>query len=565
MTDAAFCSLTGARTYIDTNLAHVDSIFAGNVPRYLMGEDARGVAVADLPDVLHEAVHHWCFNSPVGMALTLLRTELTEVAFQTVAVRELAERYGRYSTALQLLRPLLEGIACFAEFDAYPGAGNLRADPFSWLGALAFPRESYDPETLRGIDPDEGIKKTFRELRLLEQVAMRRDNLLTQCLDPAAQGGYLTGYMLVKGAQAKTAEHSALAGDGELWMCFLRGRVLYDLELANLLLEPEPEGDDVLSGARSVAGRIEVLIEELTRPVELAASLEDYNSVHAADFEGDRTRADYLALGKDPAELERYRRQQDVHWDRISSPSDDAATDVMRRLAATTLANRDWICIASMPGAVKAGEDGRCFFTDADGMPRFAVSQRAASEHPFRDYSGPAAQELWIGPRAQGALLIIASEVGVHGWTGIWGESEPRSVEFLRSARSGARLLELTAIGRQAIDELFAAQPVWPDVEEYLGQIVAPSLEKQALHAVELFDGGERGRAALWEEGFFGVFRSYELLQIVSAYGLFRSLGDDLDDAIRDKIPEHLVLQASVDGILHGLHLTDYAETDIFI
>lgn len=135
----AFCSLTGARTFIDSNLVHLDVIDAGNLARNLMGQDAVGVSPELLPDVLHEAVHHWCLNSRVGIALTLARVELTDASLLDNTGARMGGCYIKYLTALGALRPVVEGLACFAEFDAAPGSGNLRVPPLAWLARIACP------------------------------------------------------------------------------------------------------------------------------------------------------------------------------------------------------------------------------------------------------------------------------------------------------------------------------------------------------------------------------------------------------------------------------------------
>jgi hypothetical protein len=74
---------------------------------------------------LHEATHHWCFTSPVAFAIAglTLRARLGMVqALNGERHRDLemsiVHDLVRVNTAVALLRPLAEGLALFAEFDA---------------------------------------------------------------------------------------------------------------------------------------------------------------------------------------------------------------------------------------------------------------------------------------------------------------------------------------------------------------------------------------------------------------------------------------------------------------
>src|SRR5262249_21945978 len=79
-----------------------------------------------LAAAVHELTHHWCFASPVGQALTLLHLEtLCQVAsaggsIQGANAERLLARVARYEQVVAGLRPIAEGMALFAEFEASP-------------------------------------------------------------------------------------------------------------------------------------------------------------------------------------------------------------------------------------------------------------------------------------------------------------------------------------------------------------------------------------------------------------------------------------------------------------
>jgi hypothetical protein len=69
---------------------------------------------------LHEITHHWCFNSPVGLAQALLYGETIEMMMLSVQESgptglEVRDKFARYLILDDLLEPLYEGVAVFAE------------------------------------------------------------------------------------------------------------------------------------------------------------------------------------------------------------------------------------------------------------------------------------------------------------------------------------------------------------------------------------------------------------------------------------------------------------------
>src|SRR5690242_19137561 len=61
------------------------------------------------PQFLHELTHHWCFNSPVGLALALLQLEAAAIVVQGETTQSARERMRdcliRATVATTLLRP----------------------------------------------------------------------------------------------------------------------------------------------------------------------------------------------------------------------------------------------------------------------------------------------------------------------------------------------------------------------------------------------------------------------------------------------------------------------------
>ena len=175
-----FCSLTGARTLIDSNLVELRCLDAAKLSAQVQGQRPSGVEAGKLCDVLHEAVHHWCFDTPVGVGLGLLRQQLVEGALGGEALEHSAALYIRYVAAIEAIRPIVEGIALFAEFDVNPGAGNLRIAPLIWLAIFAEPSSAFVGGEVRVTE--DVIFSAVKKMRTLKTTADRKDLLFSQPL-----------------------------------------------------------------------------------------------------------------------------------------------------------------------------------------------------------------------------------------------------------------------------------------------------------------------------------------------------------------------------------------------
>ena len=59
-------------------------------------------------DAVHELTHHWCFHSPLGSSLALLRLKALTKIVTAKNQLEFFEEEVRFRTAMKLLRPLAE-------------------------------------------------------------------------------------------------------------------------------------------------------------------------------------------------------------------------------------------------------------------------------------------------------------------------------------------------------------------------------------------------------------------------------------------------------------------------
>lgn len=194
-----------------------------------------------LPTFLHETTHHWCFNSPVGTALALLRMRACRRATMVSSGYndfdlhwDLLEDVLRQETAQKLLRPYAEGLACFMELDSIPGSSNVISMP-SLLAFLNF--NNYEDDKCLRSDINLQIYSLLYRARQDPPLTQRREDLLASHFNPK-HGGHLAGYMIVKGLWRQGKCQSNRAYDAELFVCFLRAFFWHDYGLVNILLDP---------------------------------------------------------------------------------------------------------------------------------------------------------------------------------------------------------------------------------------------------------------------------------------------------------------------------------------
>jgi hypothetical protein len=559
----SFCSLTGARTLIDSNLVELNCLDIRRLVVQIQGDKLEGVDAALLPDVLHEAVHHWCFNTPVGIALAILREQLMEAVLSDTAPEELGALYIRYVAALEALRPLIEGLALFAEFDVVPGDGNLRVAPLTWLGILAYPGLVRSNEGNRTLE--EAIRSAISRLRTVEATAQRKDNLLCQPLNPRPHGGYLAGYMVVKGLWLRTVTRSSLAADAELWLAFVRAWIFHDTELAWELQQPaEPDSrvGDAVGPAERFAGRLNGLLDADTTASALAA----FNSAYSSGASEDAI----SALGMTKSSRERFEHAFRAHLDRLELP--EGPESFARRLTWSALQTRSWICVASTPGRLRCSEKGALKFQETSGPLQILYPPLPPGDSPrgvpVETGDHAATYEFWVGPEGRNGLFVLASANGAHAHQMVWeGDSDEREA-FLSRMVSNREAVTVHDWVRETVDESIKpaafAVTLRSVVEEYLDG----ALGKQADRAVTLYSLGtaaKQAKQAMWENGLFGIVRDGALLRYANGITLIESLGEDESRKIDPEIPDTIGTMLATDGARYGLLLVNLVTNRILL
>lgn len=196
-----------------------------------------------LPSFLHEATHFWCMASDLGVTLALLEMRSHhEICLEEPDHDSLLHDLGTIKITQQLLVPLLEGMALFQEFDAFPGNSRVLSTPAMWAAHLFQPLEE-DPPQLS--DPEEWsewttnkITQTLFQYRTSETALHRKINVLMRSIsnDPHH---YLAGYLSVKQIWLTAVRNTPAFLDRDLFLCFLRDWIFQDWKLIDHLADPD--------------------------------------------------------------------------------------------------------------------------------------------------------------------------------------------------------------------------------------------------------------------------------------------------------------------------------------
>jgi hypothetical protein len=231
-----------------TDLVSNNTVF--RKPEYYLGL-LRGEAlpVETYSSFIHEATHHWCFNSPLGNALSLLYLSVAKRALRWACTdddeldKEALDDLFVYHAAEKWLRPLSEGLAQFAEYDVLPPyemqpSHVLRSPPTdaTLLHLFNQPQRLDAPPNGDKWSAHYKLANDIISWRLSPQSIARKSDLLLHPLDPE-QGGYLLGYLTVKQIWRSATRFYDELKNADLFMMFLRKLVYADFALVAVLLD----------------------------------------------------------------------------------------------------------------------------------------------------------------------------------------------------------------------------------------------------------------------------------------------------------------------------------------
>ena len=283
------------------------TLFAGfDSLQYLNWLENRPASVNDaLPQFLHEATHHWCFDSIVGNAMALLRMRARRAcapdSSNPIAALHLQEDIVRYEAATTMMRPISEGLALFAEFDLRLGPSQvISATLGSALNCFGFAAD----ERARSLEQhmERAVHQLLLQTRSQWQFIERKAHVFAHPYECGE--GHLAGYMAVKALHTLLISRCPALEDRDLFLSFLRSYLYDDPGFALTILSDEQNSANRI--ASYVYSRFSNLLDDrsLSRTVEtweasVAAGAMDYRSIGSSDDASYKASARILELFSD--------------------------------------------------------------------------------------------------------------------------------------------------------------------------------------------------------------------------------------------------------------------------
>lgn len=312
-----------------------------------------------LPEFIHEAIHHTCFESPVGIALALLQLRARRLSILHSLEASTADEYDvleaavRYETAISMMRPLAEGMALYGEFDAIPGDSPVMTN-VARMAALSF----YNLR--RDMPVGVAAQELLTEFRITTKTVERKANLLVQPFSTAA-GGYLPGYLFCKNLRLALLQRGNCDKfvDTDLYLHYLRCFFYDDYGLVAALLNPESELNPFSESTSDSAQAISIYIQQ--RFAQFGEYTDDtsISRVEAATLGDPKTYLENVRIGIEDATFIRGRQLLE---DTLKSLSSKAETPMEEKLLAyerRVLSQRHLMCVGSFQTTVKVNEHGR--------------------------------------------------------------------------------------------------------------------------------------------------------------------------------------------------------------
>ena len=374
------CSLGDSRSWTDmvTNVTALSRVRLEEDMRALLqfGATPRHL----LPGFVHESTHHWCFLLPVGFVLWYLqlRARRTAVLVRNnhgdtkVLLHRLLGDVVRYETARTALRPIAEGLALFAEFDALSGeASQVFSVPTELVGALF--SGGLDAINFGGIHlPYEGTRRPLVEWRFTNECLRRKQAILGHPFS-VSEGGYLPGYLAVRQLwlQMSSADHRLL-NESDLFLMALRSFFYDDYELIGLLLDNSP-----VERATSEA----ILVHIATRLDAVArisaSDVAEYERAVAAN-EAITPLSECIVF--DEVRRRRGHQRAEAMLTELQEQDTESVDGLLRLLDAEILQRRDIINFGSLDIDVEIDHAGMCRVTKGDIVVHAgAALERAAA------------------------------------------------------------------------------------------------------------------------------------------------------------------------------------------
>jgi hypothetical protein len=485
-----------------------------------------------LPEFVHELVHHWCFHSPVGIALTLLqlrarRNSALIYAGEADAETDyftVADDVARYESAVSLMRPLAEGLALFAEYDNLAGESPILSTAMFMTG-LSF--IDISDEKAPGAVNVAKLNDLLIAERLSDSFRERKANLLVQPFTPE-NGGYLMGYLTVKNLQNIMSMRCDKFRDSDLFLSYIRSFIYEDYGLVAVLLEPENEISNRGSGDKDCAQAISTYFQK-----RLAKLLQPISSAEVEQFEqkvlrhGTEAGLTGKSTAVDPSLGARGLQLLD---DLVSEISFDGPADTyerkLKRRDLWTVAQRDLMCIGSFPAPVRVNENQRVFV---------GVYQGDTGDASFPVFNGPAlstaaagagdgSAEFFISPSGRYSVLTVTLNGQIVAVFSLSQHIPPELIEQVASYRTGfLEIKKEKELWTNVIDAVLADTATKIYLNHYRNNIseIADALYSKWALASSSFSDLRKCRTLLRQNGLYDILgQNPEVIRALSRLSL---------------------------------------------
>ncbi len=161
----------------------------------------------------------------------------------------------RYESAISLMRPLAEGLALFAEFDALPDDSPVISLPIM-MSAISFANPEENDQRPAPDQWNSLVSRLLLRHRLSPRFIEKKAALLKQPVGATAGSGYLAGYLTVKNIWDYLKRRNSKLWDSDLFLTYFKTVFYDDFGLVAVLLDPDTEIMTTGAGDRDCVERI---------------------------------------------------------------------------------------------------------------------------------------------------------------------------------------------------------------------------------------------------------------------------------------------------------------------
>jgi hypothetical protein len=494
---------------------------------------------------LHEGTHHWSFFSPVGTTLAFLALRARRRAAATSGrdptndeIWDVVDDLVRYSAGVEVLRPISEGLALFAEFDDVPGSARTLSEVMhSVMTCFLVGREANIDEPLSG--------RPLRELlfasRLKPDAWERKTNLLMQPLQVSREDGYLPGYLVTKALWLECWRRDSRLSDADLALQYMYSYFFNDYGLVAHLLNPDVKDISAINPIMSyVVDRIQRLpqaehgrnLDMLESAADLPNQMEFEDMPEQAPIEADPK---LWELGR-----ERFRATLGVELDRAAESTERQDSALARR-DRWALAQRELLRIGREDVTVRFGErgwttvwkNGRMLYGGPGTSGRADTGTEAGT------------LEVFVNPWRWGRYVAFAVWVD-EGVVLTWLSRELTGAaqqQFEGYCRNIAQLEEENRLLSAFVQEFVTSER---DLLEVVSELATERLDDiytQVSLGFTNASSRQHAIADMREEGFYPILGNLSLVRTLAWISVISRLGIG-----RSKLPEAFALARDFHG-----------------